>query len=332
MNIKDIAALCGLSKSTVSRYLNGGSVSKQAAAKIAQAIQETGFTANVFANRLKTNRSKLIGVLVDGIYSPSVSRMIMGINNSCRKLGYQQFLMIDEYDQENKVASMRSLLGQGVDGILFGAARLTDEHRSFLRSVDKPVMVLGQRDDEFPFCKVDDQEGGRLLGEHVAAQRLNSVVFLAGPAYDNALYQERRLSFIEACAKQNVAVTTIEAGYHEEQGYTVAVDALAFHPDMIVCASDRMSMGVMRYLGEHGIHIPDDIGLASFGNHPFGALPTISLTSVDFDYEAQGEDSATRIISLIEGKHVDHEAVGYAPRLIVRSSSVLRGAPRRSSH
>ena len=61
MNIIDIANLCGVSKSTVSRYLTGGSISQKTADKIAKAIEETGFEHNVAAVQLKTNKIGLVG-------------------------------------------------------------------------------------------------------------------------------------------------------------------------------------------------------------------------------------------------------------------------------
>lgn len=89
MNIIDIANLCGVSKSTVSRYLTGGSISQKTADKIAKAIEETGFEHNVAAVQLKTNKSGLVGVIVDGLDSQSVTRILAGMSETCLDRGYQ---------------------------------------------------------------------------------------------------------------------------------------------------------------------------------------------------------------------------------------------------
>ena len=130
MNIKDVAPLSGLSKSTVSRYLNGGSISQQSADKIAAVIQQTGFQSNIFASRLKTNRSYLIGVLIDGFDSPSVNRVLSSISSACHDAGYQPFIMIDETGEDNKIANMRALIQQGVDALILGTALITEGHLS----------------------------------------------------------------------------------------------------------------------------------------------------------------------------------------------------------
>ena len=72
MTIKDIAQISGVSKSTVSRYLNGGSISKKNAEKIERVIKETGYKPNMIASRLKAKQSHLIGILVTELKTKSV--------------------------------------------------------------------------------------------------------------------------------------------------------------------------------------------------------------------------------------------------------------------
>lgn len=191
MNIKDVAALSGLSKSTVSRYLNGGSISQQSADKIAAVIQQTGFQSNIFASRLKTNRSYLIGVLIDGFDSPSVHRTLSSISSACHEAGYQPFFMIDETGEDNKIANMRALIQQGVDALILGTALITEGHRDFLSRIKVPTIILGRTYDTLPWCKIDDYSGGRLLGEHVAQQHPERLVYLSMSSDDPSAGTER---------------------------------------------------------------------------------------------------------------------------------------------
>lgn len=74
--IQDIATMAGVSKSTVSRYLNNGYVSREKAAKISEIIDQTGFQSNFFAKRLKTKHSKLIGVVLPRMDSVTVGKLL----------------------------------------------------------------------------------------------------------------------------------------------------------------------------------------------------------------------------------------------------------------
>ena len=94
VTIQDIANMCQVSKSSVSRYLNGGYVSKENRAKIKGAIEKTGFEENFFAKRLKTKKSNLIGVIIPRIDSSTVGKVLNGVNSVIEKEGYTTIMLI----------------------------------------------------------------------------------------------------------------------------------------------------------------------------------------------------------------------------------------------
>ena len=321
MNIKDVAALSGLSKSTVSRYLNGGSISKQSADKIAAVIQQTGFQSNIFASRLKTNRSYLIGVLIDGFDSPSVNRVLSSISSACHDAGYQPFIMIDETGEDNKIANMRALIQQGVDALILGTALLTEGHRDFLSRIKVPTIILGRTYDTLPWCKIDDYSGGRLLGEHVARQHPERLVYLSMGSDDPSAGEERCRGVLSTLSS-DTQVRVIEVDHVDNHGYACAAKALEWKPDYIVSASDGFCLGIFSALDAKGLSVPRDIRVASSGNHAFSSLPSISLTSIAYDYEALGRDVALKAIELASGNSIEPECCDYPIELIIRKSSV----------
>lgn len=328
MNIIDIAQICGLSKSTVSRYLTGGSVSAKSAQKIARAIEQTGFEVNASASRLKTNRSNLIGVLIDGIESVSITRTLTGVNKACREHGFLPFVVFNEEEGHGEIEGMRALVRQGVDGIVYGSMCVTDAQRSYLNSCGKPALILGQSDDELPYCKVDDFAAGHLLGEHIRQTGAHNIVYLSFPRSNRAIGAERSEGFLSAfefhgaVANDRPRVTLIDTGYAYTDDTDAAIDrALALEPDCIVAASDRFVLKILEHAAHQGLRIPEDCLLAGFGNHPASAMPPVSLTSIDFDYRALGHDAAERIIKLIQGDKIPHANTGYPFNLVVRAST-----------
>ena len=320
MTINDIAALAGVSKSTVSRYLSGGSVSKKSAEKIARVIEETGFVLNASASRLRSQKSGLIGVLMDGIESRAVIRELRGINDALHELGYLPFLVLDNHDEDHKLEGMQALVKQGVDGIIFGTARLTEEHAKFMLGMGVPALVLGQRSELFPFAKVDDYAAGRLMAEHVISRNPSRAVYLGFPGYDQAGI-ERWRGFVDGCGTAGVGVEYLQAGYEHKAGYHMAEQVLATDADFVVSASDTLSLGILRYLAEHGMSTPEDVRLAGFGDYSESSLPMVSLTSLDFDYQELGRDAARKAVDLVEGNDVPHESTEYPMKLHVRRSS-----------
>ena len=89
VTIQEIAEMAGVSKSTVSRYLNRGYISEEKAERIRAVIEKTGYKANFFAKRLKMKESKLIGIVLPRIDSVTVGKLLTGISRILEPRGYQ---------------------------------------------------------------------------------------------------------------------------------------------------------------------------------------------------------------------------------------------------
>ena len=109
VTIQDIANMVGVSKSTVSRYLNGGYVSKENTKKIKAAIEKTGFETNFFAKRLKSKKSKLIGIIIPRIDSYTAGKTLNGINKKLQEYGYQGIILTSELDRNTELNHIKNL-------------------------------------------------------------------------------------------------------------------------------------------------------------------------------------------------------------------------------
>ena len=98
MTINEIAEMAGVSRATVSRYLNNGYVSGEKSEKIRKVIEETGYQPSAQAQVLRTKRTKLVGVIIPKINSDSISRMVAGISSVLSDAGYE--LLLANTDKE----------------------------------------------------------------------------------------------------------------------------------------------------------------------------------------------------------------------------------------
>ena len=107
VTIQDIARLAGVSKSTVSRYLNHGYVSREKSGRIRAIIEETGFKSNFFARRLKTRCSKLVGIVLPRLDSVTVGKMLSGITAVLEPNGYQGLILASRLRGAQELENMR---------------------------------------------------------------------------------------------------------------------------------------------------------------------------------------------------------------------------------
>ena len=131
MNIVEIAKLAGVSKSTVSRYLNDGYVSEDAGTKIKEVIEKTGFVPKRQAQIMRTQKTNLIGVIVPKISTETAARVVEGVTKELSKYGYEVLIGNCELSIEKEMDYLKVFRSYQVDGIIFMATEITPKHYEF---------------------------------------------------------------------------------------------------------------------------------------------------------------------------------------------------------
>ena len=309
VTIQDIANMVNVSKSSVSRYLNNGYVSEEKAEKIREAIEKTGFETNFFAKRLKTKQSKLIGIILPRIDSVTVGKLLTGINKKLESEGYQGIILISELSVEKELSHINSFYQQGVDGIIVNSIAITKEHIKLVNRLNIPVIFTGQKNNLVDCIKINDYEAGKIMGNFFKEKNHKRVVFIGVSEEDEAVGIDRKNGFISAFkdGNENSRVDFIEADFSFMKGYEKSKEALDFKPTAIICATDNICLGVLRYLHENKIGVPEEVSVAGFGGYDVGSVSYPTLTTIAFNYEAIGNQAAQGILDLINDKELTNE-------------------------
>lgn len=321
VTIQDIANMVNVSKSSVSRYLNNGYVSEENAKKIKEAIEKTGFETNFFASRLKTKRSKLVGIVIPRINSVTVGELLTGINKKLEENNYQGIILISDLSVEKELANIKSLAQQGVDGIIVNSIAITKEHIKLISRLTVPVIFTGQKSEFVNSIKVDDYKAGSVLGSYFKEKGHKKVVFAGVTENDEAVGIERKKGFNDAFLENNKEGTVefVETGFSFKKSYDMAEEIMKHKPTAIACATDNICLGILRYLHENNLKVPDEVSIAGFGGYEVGNVIYPALTTVAFDYSLIGEKTAQGILDLIEDKELE-ENTDIPLKLIERES------------
>lgn len=306
VTIQDIANMVNVSKSSVSRYLNNGYVSEENAKKIKEAIEKTGFQTNFFAKRLKTKRTGLIGIVIPRIDSVTVGKFLNGVNKKLKENNYQGIILISELDIEKELANINSLHQQGVDGIVINSMAITKKHIELTSKLSIPTIFTGQKNEFTNYIKIDDYEAGEIMGNYIKSMGHKSIAYLGVNEWDKAVGVDRKNGFINAVKENNPEcdVKFIETDFSFINAYNKADEVLKYKPTAIVCATDNICLGILRYLHENNIKVPEEVSVAGFGGYEIGTVSYPTLTTVAFDYELIGMKTAQGILDLIEGKEL----------------------------
>lgn len=325
MNISEIAKLANVSPAAVSRYLNNGYLSLEKKEAIAKVIAETGYIPSSQAQTLRTKKSKLIGVIIPKIDSDSISQVVAGISSVLSAAGYQMLLANTENQTEKEVAYINTFKQKMVDGIILLGTVKTQKHRNILKNLNLPLVVLGQASDYGASIYHDDYLAAFEMTEYVIKKGYRNIGYIGVTEKDTAVGTKRKRGFLNAMSENGLSVSeaSVQTGsFYLENGYTSTPKLLADNPnlDAIICATDTIALGAIKYLNQQKIRIPDEIAVAGFGDSKASSVLSPSLATVHFYYYECGTEGAKMLLEKIQNPQTPDKSMKLGFELIKNES------------
>lgn len=305
MNIEKISQLSGVSKSTVSRYLNNGSVSQRTKEKIEKIIKAHNYEPNLFAQSLKANRTYMLGVIVPRVDSFAANETFKGIDKVLHDSGFQSIIYYTNQDINREIGGLKSLITQRVDGIVLMATHMTDEHLDIINNVEIPVVIVGQFSEGVHCIIHDDYGAGWKMAEYTARYFKDDFLYLGVPETDEAVGIKRRNGVLDYFDTRSIAYKTAETSFNYDEAFDdVGVIFEKSVPKVMICATDNIALAALKHAIERGVSVPGELSITGFGGYNTTALVTPTLTTVRFGYFEAGETAAKSMLKLIDGEGV----------------------------
>lgn len=300
MTINEIAAMAGVSRATVSRYLNHGYVSEEKREQIRRVIEETGYEPSVQAQQLRLKRTNIIGVIIPKINSESVSRMVAGIGVVLSREGYQMLLANTDNDEKEELKYLNLFKYNQVDGVILIGTILTKAHRDRLKEMQVPVVLLGQVLPGYSCVYHDDYHAAKEI-THRMAEQAETLGYIGVTQRDVAAGKERKRGFVDGVGARRKTCFT-EGEFSLEAGYEGCRKLLEQNPDLdgLFCATDTIAAGAMIYLHEAGKRIPEDVALVGVGDSMVTKVTRPTITTVHFYYKTSGMEAAKLLLERIQ--------------------------------
>jgi LacI family transcriptional regulator len=329
-SIKDVAALAGVSMSTVSNVLNQPQrVSAASAQRVQRAIDQLGFVRNEAARQLRVGRSRLLGLAVININNPFFTDVATGVEEAARAAGYSVLLGNSASRPEGEVGFLDLFEQQRVDGVLIVPSGDVMERLDGLRRRGTPSVLIDRVDDRRTFSSVstDDVVGGRLAAQHLVDTGRRRVWFIGGLL--SVRQMSDRLAGFRSVLGEHADISLrvetaafIDATSGVEYGRAVAGLPAADRPDAIFAANDMLALGIIQGLAGVGLRVPQDVAVIGYDDIVFSAAAAIPLTSVRQPSRRMGSAAAKLLIEeLADPDGFRPRSIVYEPQLIVRSST-----------
>lgn len=321
----EVAALAGVSISTVSRIVNGTvSVSDEKREAVERAIAELNFTPNALAQSLKRGRSMTVGVVTPLVIGLSINDTMEGIDTGLSGTGYVSLIVTAHFDPREEMERCRLLLSRRVDGLIVVSSSLdTDSVCSLAQSV--PVVTIGRAvaAPNVLSMTIDNESGGYLATRHLIDIGHRRIVHVTGRK-DRASAADRLGGYRRALAEAGIPFDPkliVDGSYTELSGVAAVAHLFEVGTDFtaIFAANDQSAAGVALALHRRGIRIPDDVSLVGFDDTNAARYAVPPLTTVRVPQFEIGQLAVRGLLDLIAGKNT--AVAASLPQLVVREST-----------
>jgi DNA-binding LacI/PurR family transcriptional regulator len=325
--IEEVAAAAGVSRSTVSRVVNGSTaVSPAALESVKRAIAELNYVPNRAARSLASRQTHAIALVVPEdttrfFGDPFFAAIVSGINARVSRSDYVLNLFIASDDPGDKTTSY--VRSGSVDGAIIVSHHTSDLYIDRIAAA-VPVVYGGrpvrERERDY-YVDVDNVAGGREATEFLISRGHRRISTITGPLTMPAGV-DRLQGYRDAMTAAGLEEGAVEDGNFTADGGAAAMRRILERGaefDALFIASDLMARGALAVLARAGIRVPDDVAIIGFDDSPVATTVTPQLTTMRQPSFAQGERMAEVLMDLLAGRNPQHVTV-LDTELVVRDS------------
>lgn len=336
VTLKDVAALAGVSPSTVSRVCKDNpSISRETKERVRKAMEQLGYEpSGQLAGQDAVSRT--IGIILPP--SPKESfenafhlEVIRGISQFCNQHGYINTVITGQDENEILLALTNISKSGQVDGYIVTYSKQNDPIIDYLYSEGLLYVVIGKAHrfaNQTVYIDNDNVLAGQEATEYLIAKGHTNIAYLGSDS--NLIYSaDRKAGYRLALLNSGITVEPdhiVELPLIPEENSTAVQELLSKEdrPTAILVSDDLFAVALERTCIEMGIVLPKDLSIISFNNSLFARLTSPQLTSIDINSIQLGIEAASQVINHIENPNLLATKIIVPHRLIERNSCVNR--------
>jgi LacI family kdg operon repressor len=334
--IADVAQRAGVSKATVSRFLNHRErlLSPEIAEKVEAAIAELGYTPSPMAQALKRGRSRLIGLVVADITNPFSVAVLRGAEKACQEAGYLVMLFNLGNASAREREAIEALASYRVEGFILNTLGGDPASAGEVARHGKPAVLVDRKHPGMhaDFVSLDNADAVNQAMTHLVGNGYRELLYVTEPVAGVSSRVERRAAFRAAAAAQgrSVAGRVVEIAGHDEG--SAGVDALLAalrelrrragrRPAAVIASNAVVTLHVASAVARLGWRFGADLGFVGFDETEWAPLVGPGLTTIAQPTDDIGRVAAGCLIERLQGRQLAPRQILLAGRLVQRASS-----------
>lgn len=328
-SLKDLADKLGVSIATVSRALrNSHEVGEEMTRKVKQLAKELNYRPNPFAQSLRKEAPRVIGVIVPNLVTHYYAAVLDGIEDYASKLGYSVISANSHEDHEREAQALDNFLNMHVEGIIACLAQDTTDYSHFeqLHKMGVPLVFFARCCLEDMFSQVvgNGDVAAQEATQHMIETGSRRVAFIGGPNHLD-MVRRRKHGYLEALRENRIPidrnlVVCDKIDFDVARNATLRLLKGENPPDAILAFNDIITYAAFDAIKSKGLRIPEDVAIIGFTDGDTAAFVTPRLSAIMDQAHVQGTKACQLLMKSINGDEKIYKEV--VPMILkIRESS-----------
>lgn len=333
-SLKDLSRALGVSIATVSRALNNShEVSEEMKEKVQALAREMNYRPNPFAQSLRKESPRIIGVVVPDLVTHYYAAVLDGIEDYARQHGYSVFSSNSHESYMLEEEAIDNFISLHVEGIIACLAQDTEDYSHFeeIHKLGIPLVFFARTclPELFSSVVADGDVAAQKATQHLIDTGSRRIAFLGGPNHLD-MVRRRKHGYLEALRDNRIPIdrTLVVCGkidFDKARQATIELLQRDDRPDAILAFNDTITYAAFDAIKSLGLEIPKDVAIIGFTDGESVDFVTPRLTAIADNARLQGQKSCELLLRIIQGdKKIYREVVPM--QLNIRNSSDKRKA------
>lgn len=328
ITIKDIAQKLGIHHATVSRALKGSKkVKEETRNRILEEVRNMGYTPNLLAQNFRNGRTNIISFIIPDLKHHFFSRLISCITELAREKGVLVMIFQSNDNPEVERDIIQLLISMRVAGVAasVGLRTQTTTHFNLLAEENIPLVFFDRvpQSTLFPTITLDNHKAMKQVVSELVLRGKKRIAYISYHGY-TTIFSDRLNAYRDAIHESGL---DFEKVVEAEQifiadGYKAASCLFLDRdtPDAIICINDEVAIGVIRFLKEKRISVPDEVSVVGFDDNPMGLVCEPELATFSQSIELLSHTLLDLLLHAIEYQENEKQDIVLPLQLELRDS------------
>lgn len=309
-SLKDLAEQLGVSIATVSRALRGShEVGDEMKEKVRALAKKLNYRPNPFAQSLRKEAPRVIGVVVPNLVTHYYAAVLDGIEDYARQQGYSVFSSNSHEDHVREEQAIDNFISMHVEGIIACLAQDTVDYAHFreIHEMGIPLVFFARTclPELFSQVVANGDEAAQQATQHLIDNGARRVAFIGGPNHLD-MVKRRKHGYLEALRESRIPIERelVKCGkidFDTARNATLQLLESDNPPDAILAFNDIITYAAFDAIKDKGLRIPEDVAIMGFTDGESAAFVTPKLSAIMDQAHLQGKKACELLLRNING-------------------------------